>query len=159
MSDKCKLNVATINVGLGWTKKADKLLEKCSKCKLDIVGIQEIGDPVDVARKAMQYGYHAILCGKERRGVCLLINQDLEPWIRKEMKTDKDGRMVGMVLEIKGERIVVVNVYMPTGLDFVGSDDEKCCSHNLKIFPIFTNFQNSLKIRSNHKTIHKEKKP
>ena len=73
----------------------------------------------------MQYGYHAILCGKERRGVCLLINQDLEPWIRKEMKTDKDGRMVGMVLEIKGERIVVVNVYMPTGLDFVGSDDEK----------------------------------
>ena len=66
-----------------------------------------------------QHGYHAVRNGKERGGTALFIRTSMKPCIRKVLTSGPDGRMSGVVMEQNGKRVVMVSVYMPTGLDFV----------------------------------------
>ncbi len=97
-----------------------KVSQKCVSLKLDVVGLQEVGNPVEVALVCERFGYYSIMCGHEHGGVCLLIRQSLVPWIRQVLKSEEDCRLAGVVLDVKGVHVVFVTVYMPTGLDFVG---------------------------------------
>ena len=122
------LRVVSLNVGQGWRSKAHKVLRQCSKVAADVVALQEIGEPVQLQQQAAQFGFHAVLCGGKRTGVCLLIAERLVPWIRQVMRSEKDGRLVGALLEVQGVKLVLACVYMPTGLDFSSSSSSSSSS-------------------------------
>jgi exonuclease III len=80
---------------------------------------------VNWSRLAMDYGYQMYLCEGKGAGVAVLIKSEMVPFIRRIMKSGSDGRMLGLMLETEGKKMLVVSVYMPTGLDHVSSTDPK----------------------------------
>ena len=87
--------------------------------RLDVLALQEIGDPVELDTVARRYGYHAARNGKERAALHCWCDSACSRAPRRVLSSGSDGRMCGLVLEHLGRRVVLVSVYMPTGLDFV----------------------------------------
>ena len=123
--DEDLLRVGTWNIGQGMRSKLQKILSCCAKSELDIVGLQEVGDPVNYSRIAADFGYQMLICSEKHAGVALLVSMKMTPFIRQVLKSGADGRMVGVSMESGGRSILVVSVYMPTGLDRVSGDDDK----------------------------------
>jgi hypothetical protein len=74
------LRVATFNLGLGFTRKLPHILIRASELSLDIIALQEIGDPPLTRSSHSHY-----LCvtapgpSSHEAGVGLLISQQLTP--------------------------------------------------------------------------------
>lgn len=67
--------VASLNVGLGFEKKLPHLLMRCAELHLDIVAVQEIGDPALLSHKMSSYQLsYAPGPSKHQGGVGLLIS-------------------------------------------------------------------------------------
>lgn len=120
-----QLRVATYNLGLGFTRKLPDLVERCTVLSLDLIALQEIGNP---ALTQSTYGqYLLVTCpglSTHEAGVGLLISQELVPRCRA-YKRSSSGRLVGVVLELaRGRRILVVSAYMPSGLDHSSTPDK-----------------------------------
>jgi exonuclease III len=110
--------VGTFNLGLGFQHKIHDLVSRCSSLTLDIIALQEIGDPALLRSKFLQYLFIASPgpSGHEA-GVGLLISYDLAPRIRS-YKRSITGRLIGVILEInKGQQLLIISAYMPSGLD------------------------------------------
>ena len=45
-----KLVVGGLNIGLGWKKKMVKVLSQCVTLGIDVMGLQEFGQPIEVER-------------------------------------------------------------------------------------------------------------
>jgi exonuclease III len=121
-SSSSQLRVATFNIGLGFTRKFPEVLHRCRELALDIIGLQEIGDPPMQRSSHQQYLFIASPGpSAHEAGVGLLIAQELAPCCRA-YKRSNTGRLVGVVLElIKGRRLLVASAYMPSGLDHSAS--------------------------------------
>ena len=120
------LRLATFNLGLGFQRKLPSILDRCLSLSIDVIALQEIGDPALTRTSYSQYLLTASPgpSGHEA-GVGLLLSQALGPQCRS-YKRSSTGRLVGVVLELsKGERTLLISAYMPSGLDHCSSDDEK----------------------------------
>jgi len=127
-----QLRVATFNIGLGFTRKLPEVLERCIVLSLDIIALQEIGDP-PLTRSS--YSQYLLITSpgpsSHQAGVGLLISQWLAPRCRAYKKSST-GRLIGVVLELtKGHRLLIVSAYMPTGLDHSPSADDVDLAHKL----------------------------
>ena len=118
------LRFGTLNIGLGFARKHPPILSRCLALALDIIALQEIGDPALTRTTMHQYLFIAAPgpSGHDS-GVALLISQDLAPRCRA-FKRSSSGRLVGAILELtKGHQLLVVSAYMPTGLDHRSPSD------------------------------------
>ena len=117
----CLLRFGTLNIGQGFNRKIYSILSRAQKRKLNILALQEVGDPIDMSFKRIlqEYGYDMYVCGNSKAGVALLVSHSTSPFIRRVVTSGTDGRMVGVILETNKQSILVVSVYMPTGLDFI----------------------------------------
>ena len=112
------MRLGTFNVGLGFMRKLPRILSRCSELELDVVALQEIGDPALLTNRLSPYilAYSAGPSHHEA-GVGLLLSLALAPRIRC-YKRSSTGRLVGAVLELSpGKRMLLVSAYMRTGLD------------------------------------------
>ena len=112
------LRLATLNIGLGFTRKLPDVLDRCLALSLDVIALQEIGDPALTRTIHSQYIFIASPGpSAHEAGVGLLISHDLAPRCRA-YKRSSSGRLVGVILELsKGHQLLIVSAYMPTGLD------------------------------------------
>ena len=121
----CCLRLATYNIGLGFSNKISRILARCIDLSLDIIALQEIGDPA--LTRTLHSQHHLIVspgASHHQAGVGLLISVDLAPRVRT-YKRSSSGRLVGVVLELrKGHQTLVVSAYMPSGLDHRSHSDE-----------------------------------
>ena len=112
------LRLATFNLGLGFIRKLPRILDRCLALSLDVIALQEMGDPALTRTTHAQYQLIASpgpSC--HEAGVGLLISCELAPRCRLYRRSIS-GRLVGVVLELsKGHRLLIVSAYMPTGLD------------------------------------------
>ena len=112
------LRLATFNVGRGLNRKLSSILHRCVDLTLDIVALQEIGDPV-IAHSSLTTHTLWVAPGPSNHeaGVGLLVSRDLASQYRTH-KISSSGRLVAVVLElVRGRRLMVVSAYMPTGID------------------------------------------
>jgi len=124
-NDLSRIKFGTLNVGQGFSKKLEHILSSCNKLHLDVLAVQEIGDPLNYSRMALDSGYEVFVCGQNKAGVGLLVKSTMVPYVRQVLKSGTDGRMIGILFEAHGKNLLVVSTYMPTGLDFVSGSDEK----------------------------------
>ena len=75
MTVNSRLRCGTLNVGLALRTKIDAVLQRCLELQLDVLALQEVGDPVDLRQVAGRYGYHSVVNGRERGGTALLIKR------------------------------------------------------------------------------------
>ena len=77
------LRVATFNVGLGFVRKLPDILTQCSALSLDIVALQEIGDPALLHPSLHHYSL-SLAPGASRHegGVGILLSRTLTPFCR-----------------------------------------------------------------------------
>ena len=119
------LRLGTFNVGLGFSRKLSSILSRSADLSLDIVALQEIGDPALHSNKLFQYSL--VYSGgpsQHDAGVGLLISHDLAPLCRTYRRS-ASGRLVGVVLELeRGQQLLVVSAYMPSGLDHRSLNDD-----------------------------------
>ena len=112
------LRLGTFNVGCGFSRKLPTILARSVDLSLNIVALQEIGDPALHSNNLSQYSL--VYSGgpsQHEAGVGLLLSHDLAPLCRT-YKRSPSGRLVGAVLELaRGHQLLVVSAYMPTGLD------------------------------------------
>ena len=124
LSSSSSLRLGTFNVGCGFQRKLPHILSRCIDLSLDIIALQEIGDPALQCNKLSQYSL--IYSGgpsQHQAGVGLLISHDLAPLCRT-YKRSSSGRLVGAVLEVaKGHQVLIISAYMPTGLDHRSAAD------------------------------------
>jgi exonuclease III len=120
-----RVKFGTINVGLGFSKKLPYILASGNRLGLNVLAVQEVGEPLNYARMALDSGYEVYVCGESKAGVGLLVKATMVPYIRQVLKSGKDGRMIGILLEVNGKTLLVVSIYMPTGLDHVSGSDTK----------------------------------
>jgi exonuclease III len=116
------LRIATLNVGCGFARKLPDIIARCVSSSLDIIALQEIGDP---AISASSMPHHTLVFApgpsSHEAGVGLLISPALTLRCRG-YKRSKSGRLIGVVLDLtKGHRLLVISAYMPTGLDHASS--------------------------------------
>ena len=119
------LRLATLNVGLGFTRKLPAVLSRCTDLSLDVLALQEVGDPPLLHSVHGQY-ILVVAPGPSAHtsGVGLLISTDLAPRCRT-YKRSESGRLVGVVLELtKGHQLLIVSAYMPSGLDHRAPTDD-----------------------------------
>ena len=112
------LRLGTFNVGRGLTRKLPHIIHRCLSLSLDIIALQEIGDPALLSTKFPQY-FLTYTPGPslQEAGVALLISNDLAPRCRS-FKRSKSGRLVGVVIELEqGRPTLIISSYMPSGLD------------------------------------------
>ena len=112
------LRLGTLNVGLGFQRKLPHLLARCAALALDVVALQEIGDPALLSNRLTPYTL-AYVAGPSHHeaGVGLLVSQALVPFIRSYRRS-RSGRLIAAVLELsRGQQLLLVSAYMPTGLD------------------------------------------
>ena len=119
------LRIATFNVGCAFKRKLPDILARCTSLTLDIVALQEIGDP---AILASSLAHHFLIFApgpsNNKAGVGLLIAHELAPQCRAYMRSS-GGRLVGAVQELtRGHRTLVVSAYMPTGLDHLAASSD-----------------------------------
>ena len=112
------LRLGTFNVGCGFSRKLPTILARSVDLSLDIVALQEIGDPALHSNNLSQYSLaYSGGPSQHEAGVGLLLSHDLAPLCRT-YKRSPSGRLVGAVLELaRGHQLLVVSAYMPTGLD------------------------------------------
>ena len=123
-SASSSLRLGTFNLGLGFLRKLPHILDRSTALSLDIIALQEVGDPAVLTSKLPQY--NLVYSGgpsQHEAGVALLISHDLASRCRT-YKRSKTGRLVAAVLEItKGHQMLVASAYMPSGLDGRSSVD------------------------------------
>src|SRR5690606_18318496 len=99
------LRVGTFNLGLGLLRKLPAILSRATSLSLDLLALQEVGDPPLLNHK--QPGYSILLSpgpSAHEAGVALLISHRLASRCR-DYKRSASGRLVGVVLELsKGSR-------------------------------------------------------
>ena len=119
------LRLGTFNVGLGFPRKLPSILSRSTALSLDIVALQEIADPALFSNKLFQYSL--VYSGgpsQHEAGVGLLLSHELSPFCRTYRRS-ASGRLVGAVLELeRGQRLLVVSAYMPSGLDHRSDADQ-----------------------------------
>lgn len=128
-----QMRLATFNIGLGFTRKLPSLLDHCSTLALDVVALQEIGDPAVTRQDLSQYRLIAAPGPTAHQsGVGLLIADGLTPRCRA-YKRSSTGRLVGVILELsRGHQLLIVSAYMPSGLDHrAAADDQIAAAHSL----------------------------
>ena len=126
------LRVGTFNVGQGFLRKLAHILTQCVSLSLDIIALQEIGDPPLLHHSLPQYSLSFSTGPTSHEGVGLLLSHTLTPFIRS-YKRSSSGRLHGVVLELsKGQQTLIVSTYMPSGLDHRSPHDERTqLSHTL----------------------------
>jgi exonuclease III len=110
--------LSAFNVGQGFVRKLPDLLTHCTALSLDIIALQEIGDPALLYSTLHHYSL-SLAAGPSSHegGVGLLLSRTLTPFCRAHRRS-KTGRLHAVVLELsKGQQTLVASVYMPTGLD------------------------------------------
>ena len=117
------LRLGTFNVGLGFLRKLPHILTRCAELALDVVALQEVGDPALLSSRFSSYLLaYAAGPSHHEAGVGLLLSQELAPRIRC-YKRSSSGRLIGAVLELSpGQRTLLVSAYMPSGLDHRSAD-------------------------------------
>ena len=112
------LRLGTFNVGLGLTHKLPRIVARCAELVLDVVALQEIGDPALLSNRFPPYQFvYAAGPSHHQAGVGLLLPLNLTPSVRRYMRS-QSGRLIGAVLELsKGHSLLLVSAYMPSGLD------------------------------------------
>ena len=117
------LRLGTFNVGLGFLRKLPHILTRCAELALDVVALQEVGDPALLSTRLSPYLLaYAAGPSHHEAGVGLLLSQELAPRIRC-YKRSSSGRLIGAVLELSpGQRTLLVSAYMPSGLDHRSAD-------------------------------------
>jgi len=120
-SPSSSIRLGTFNVGLGLLRKLPNLLLRCSTLSLDIIALQETGDPALFSNFLLNsFSYtlvHAPGPSHHESGVAFLISSHLIPRVRG-YKRSHTGRLVGAVLDLaKGQHLLVISAYMPSGLD------------------------------------------
>jgi exonuclease III/ribonuclease HI len=123
MPDKASaLRFGTFNSGLGFLRKLPHILTRASQLALDIIALQEIGDPALLSTRLRPYTLvYTAGPSAHQAGVGLLLSEQLGPRIRRHHRAST-GRLVGTVLELnRGELTLVVSAYMPSGLDHSAS--------------------------------------
>ena len=118
------LRLASFNVGLGLQHKLTHLLQRCHDLTLNIIALQEVGDPSLSHNKFSHYTFiYSPGPSHHQAGVGLLISNDLMPLCRAYHKSSS-GRLIGVVLELsKGRRTLIISAYMPSGLDHKSNTD------------------------------------
>lgn len=118
------LRLGSFNLGLGFRRKLPAVLARSLDLSLDVVALQEVGDPALPSNKLSQYSLvYAGGLSQHEAGVALLLSQDLSPLCRSYRRS-KSGRLVGAVLELsRGHQLLIVSAYMPTGLDHLSALD------------------------------------
>ena len=120
------LRLGTFNIGLGLQRKLPSLLQRCAALTLDVVALQEIGDPALLESRFSPYRFiYAAGPSHHQAGVGLLLAPALVPRIRSYHRSTS-GRLIGAVLELhKGHQLLIVSAYMPSGLDHCARDSEQ----------------------------------
>lgn len=113
-----RLRLGSLNIGLGFARKLPDIVDRCLALSLDVIALQEIGDPPLLRVQLSEY---LLVCAagpsQQEAGVALLLAKSLAPRCRA-YKRSKTGRLVGAVLEpFKGHQLLIVSAYMPSGLD------------------------------------------
>jgi exonuclease III/ribonuclease HI len=113
------VRLATHNIGKGLVSKLPSLLFQSTCLHIDVLGLQEIGDP---ALLQTRFDSHFLICAPgpaQQAGVALMIASRLAPRCRAYKRSARSvGRVVGVVMELrKGKRTLIVSAYMPSGLD------------------------------------------
>ena len=131
------IRLGTFNIGLGFVRKLPNLLTRCNALSLDIVALQETGDPALLVSSKLvtSFSYtfvHSPGPSHHEAGVGLLISSHLMPRVRG-YKRSNSGRLVGALIDLaKGQRLLVISAYMPSGLDHSHPSSEKhSLAHNL----------------------------
>ena len=112
------LRIGTFNVGRGLSHKLASILHRCIDLTLDIVALQEIGDPIINHSSLTSHTlYVAPGPSNHEAGVGLLISHGLASRYRTHM-ISPSGRLLAVVLElVRGQRLMIISTYMPTGID------------------------------------------
>ena len=123
------LRTGTFNVGCGFLRKLPHLLRRCITLSLDVVAVQEIGDPAITSSLSSSFSPYFFIFSSgpsnHEAGVGLLISQALAPCCRA-YKRSNCGRLIGVVLElIKGQQLLILSAYMPAGLDHCSNSHAK----------------------------------
>jgi exonuclease III len=120
-----QLLLATFNLGLGFSRKLTDVLDRCLALSLDVIALQETGDPALTRTIRSQYLFIASPGPSAHdSGVGLLIALDLAPRCRAFKRSSSD-RLIGVILELtRGHQLLVVSAYMPTCLDHRSPSDE-----------------------------------
>ena len=121
-----ELRLGTWNVGLGFLNKLPALLRRCTDLQLDIVAVQEIGDPALLLTHLSNYQLiYSAGPSRHEAGVGLLLSLDLLPRCRTYLQSTT-GRLAAAVLEYgHGKKLLIVSVYMPSGLDHASPSSDK----------------------------------
>ena len=119
------LRVGTFNVGRGLLRKLTHILTQSISLSLDIVALQEIGDPALLHHSLPQYSLSLSTGPTSFEGVGLLLSHTLTPFIRSYRRSSS-GRLHAVILELtKGQQTLIASVYMPSGLDHRSPADEQ----------------------------------
>lgn len=118
--------MGTFNVGLGFLRKIPRIITRCSELSLDVVALQEIGDPALLSTRLSPYLLaYAAGPSHHEAGVGLLISLALAPRIRSYRRSST-GRLIGAVLDLGvGQQALLVSAYMPSGIDHAPAASEK----------------------------------
>ena len=121
--ESAPLRVATYNVRHSLTQhKFNTIITRCTSLQIDIIALQEVGDPVI---DASSLTHHHIVTASSNdsssthavAGVALVISNHLKPRCRSYLRSTS-GRIVGVIIDINThDRMLIVSAYMPTGLD------------------------------------------
>ena len=102
------------------------LLRRCADLQLDVIAVQEIGDPALLLTQLTNY---QLICSagpsSHEAGVDLLLSLDLLPRCRTYLQSTT-GRLAAAVLEYgHGKKLLIVSAYMPSGLDHASPTSDK----------------------------------
>lgn len=116
------LRLGTFNVGLGFERKLPRIITRCSQLALDVIALQEIGDPALLSTQLPPYVLvYAAGPNTQHAGVGLLLSLSMASRVRSYHRSST-GRLIGAVLELsRGQRTLLVSAYMPSGLDHLHS--------------------------------------
>jgi len=110
------LRLGTLNVGCGFLRKLPTLLRRAIALSLDVIAVQEIGDPAMIRPHIKPY-FIVTSPGPSMHeaGVGLLLSHHLAPHCHSYLRS-KSGRLVGAILDIAPQqRLLIISAYMPSG--------------------------------------------
>jgi hypothetical protein len=120
------LRLGTVNIGCGFLRKLPILLRRAIALSLNVIAVQEIGDPALMRPHTKPY-FIVTSPGPSMHeaGVGLLLSHHLAPHCRSYLRS-KSGRLVGAIIEIAPhQRLLIISAYMPSGLDHATQNDPK----------------------------------
>ena len=123
------LRLGTLNIGLGISRKLVHIVARCAELELDVLALQEIGDPALLSTRLSDYQLiYSPGLSHHQAGVGLLLALPLIPRVRRYLRSTT-GRLVAAVLELtRGRQLLLASAYMPSGLDHSSADSD---SHEL----------------------------